>query len=75
MNKLAKNPRIGIATNDKVLLKSILNITTTLPRPIVSDMGGWQCCKCRESMYRSEITCTWPKCNHQKCKNCRNFQV
>jgi hypothetical protein len=34
---------------------------------------GWQCCKCKETMYDDEMNCTWNRCNHRRCSNCRSF--
>lgn len=34
---------------------------------------GWQCCECKETMYNDEMHCTWDRCNHRRCKNCRSF--
>lgn len=30
---------------------------------------GWQCCKCKETMYNDEMHCTWDRCNHRRCSN------
>jgi hypothetical protein len=42
-------------------------------KPNVAMTKGWQCCKCKETMYDDEMNCTWDRCNHRRCKNCRSF--
>jgi hypothetical protein len=43
--------------------------------PITAMTKGWQCCKCKESMYRDEDYCNWNRCHHRRCSSCRSFQV
>ena len=44
-------------------------------KSIVSMTKGWQCCKCKEEMYRDENHCNWNRCGHARCSKCRSFQV
>lgn len=54
--------------------KNPLSVTSSqIPNSIISMTKGWQCCKCKEEMYRDENYCNW--CKHPRCKSCRSFQV
>jgi hypothetical protein len=58
----------GISGIEEQVLPFSLVKTTT-----VSMTKGWQCCKCRETMYNDEMFCTWNQCNHRRCNKCRSF--
>lgn len=49
------------------LKKNMLSTKST-----VALTRGWQCCKCKETMYRDENYCNW--CKHTRCNSCRSFQ-
>lgn len=55
--------------------KRVLDYSKNHSNPIVAMTKGWQCCKCKEEMYRDEDNCNWNRCNHRRCSSCRSFQV
>jgi hypothetical protein len=64
----------------KVFLKQTSGIAEVIKtsgqsnaKPLVAMTKGWQCCKCQETMYDDELNCTYDKCNHRRCSNCRSF--
>ena len=50
-----------------------ISLSTLGDSPIISITKGWQCCKCKETMYNDELNCTWNRCNHRRCSSCRSF--
>jgi hypothetical protein len=76
MDTLTKHRKTVRPVFDRQLIgKKVFEISTNLSQTIIAMTKGWQCCKCKEEMYRDENNCNWDRCNHRRCSSCRSFQV
>lgn len=74
MNTLTVNSKKNRHNN--LLKPNLVKFMTTQDlNSIVAMTKGWQCCKCKEEMYRDENHCNWSKYGHTRCSSCRSFQV
>ena len=67
-----KNKAVTKEIYPKTSFAEIVNSSLN-KKPIVAMTKGWQCCKCKETMYDDEMNCTWDRCNHRRCSSCRSF--
>ncbi len=76
MDTLTKSRKTVKQTDFKTFShKVVLRFPNEHSCNIVAMTQGWQCCKCRETMYRDEDYCNYDKCRHSRCNSCRSFQV
>lgn len=73
MDTLTKSSETITRSDFKTLSERVVSrFSTNQSQSIVALTKVWQCCKCKETMYRGETRCTWNRCDHQRCSHCKN---